>query len=199
MEQRRCLGCMKLTDQPVCPHCGYPQTAANEPHQLPAGTVLQIPEYSYLDASGQKVTVELHTETVGEDGTVTLTYEEIAAMERFRRQPACCVITNNILLGGTPTYEGGKFTKTPDPSMIITDNCLGCQGYVATSLAEKNVFEYEYDEILLDAENYEYDLLDNAYDLAASTMDPEGYDIIEKSLWYKAGVTFNYDYSQWWD
>ncbi|MBQ6892443.1 MAG: BspA family leucine-rich repeat surface protein, partial [Clostridia bacterium] len=41
MEQRRCLGCMKLTDQPVCPHCGYPQTASNEPHQLPAGTVLQ--------------------------------------------------------------------------------------------------------------------------------------------------------------
>ena len=41
MEQRRCFGCMKLTDQIVCPHCGYPQTAANEPHQLPAGTVLR--------------------------------------------------------------------------------------------------------------------------------------------------------------
>ena len=41
MEQRRCLGCMKLTDQSVCPHCGYPQNASNEPHQLPAGTVLQ--------------------------------------------------------------------------------------------------------------------------------------------------------------
>ena len=41
MEQRRCLGCMKMTDQPVCPHCGYPQNASNEPHQLPAGTVLR--------------------------------------------------------------------------------------------------------------------------------------------------------------
>ena len=41
MEQRRCFGCMKLTDQSVCPHCGYPQNASNEPHQLPAGTVLQ--------------------------------------------------------------------------------------------------------------------------------------------------------------
>ena len=41
MEQRRCFGCMKLTDQSVCPHCGYPQNASNEPHQLPVGTVLQ--------------------------------------------------------------------------------------------------------------------------------------------------------------
>ena len=38
---RRCLGCMKMTDQPVCPHCGYPADAANEPHQLPAGTMLR--------------------------------------------------------------------------------------------------------------------------------------------------------------
>ena len=38
---RRCLGCMKMTDQPVCPHCGYPANAANEPHQLPAGSVLR--------------------------------------------------------------------------------------------------------------------------------------------------------------
>ena len=32
---------MKMTDQPVCPHCGYPQNGSNEPHQLPAGTVLE--------------------------------------------------------------------------------------------------------------------------------------------------------------
>ena len=38
---RRCLGCMKMTDQSVCPHCGYPMGAANEPHQLPAGSVLR--------------------------------------------------------------------------------------------------------------------------------------------------------------
>ena len=41
MEQRRCLGCMKLTDQPFCPHCGYPANATNEPHQLAAGSVLR--------------------------------------------------------------------------------------------------------------------------------------------------------------
>ncbi|MBO7762175.1 MAG: hypothetical protein J6T24_05200, partial [Clostridia bacterium] len=167
--------------------------------KLPAGTLLQIPEYSYLDASGQKKTVEMHTEIVGEDGTVTLTYEEIAAMERFRRQPACCVISNNILLGGTPTYEGGRFTDISDPSMIVTDSCLGSEGYVATSLVEKNLFEYEYDEILLDAENYVYDLLSEAYDRAEETMDPEGYKIIEESLWYECGLSYDYDYTQWWD
>ena len=120
-------------------------------------------------------------------------------MERFRRQPACCVISNNILLGGTPTYEGGRFTDISDPSMIITDNCLGSEGYVATSLVENNLFEYVYDEILLDAENYVYDLLDQAYGRAEAVMDAEGYAIIEASLWYECGLSYDYDYTQWWD
>ena len=40
MEQRRCLGCMELTDQPVCPRCGWSAQRNNEFHQLPVGTVL---------------------------------------------------------------------------------------------------------------------------------------------------------------
>lgn len=39
MEQRRCYGCMELTDQPVCPNCGS-GAVANAPHQLPAGSIL---------------------------------------------------------------------------------------------------------------------------------------------------------------
>ena len=41
MEQRRCFGCMELTDQPVCPRCGWRVDQDNAPHQLPAGTVLE--------------------------------------------------------------------------------------------------------------------------------------------------------------
>ena len=40
MELRRCCGCMKLTDQDICPHCGCPKTYHNDQNQLPVGTVL---------------------------------------------------------------------------------------------------------------------------------------------------------------
>ena len=41
MEQRRCAGCMAVTDGPYCQHCGWPADKDNEPHQLPVGTVLR--------------------------------------------------------------------------------------------------------------------------------------------------------------
>ena len=41
MEERRCYGCMKLTDQEVCPHCGSPKDFDNDQNQLPVGTVLR--------------------------------------------------------------------------------------------------------------------------------------------------------------
>jgi len=37
---RQCLICSKEIHTTVCPHCGYPENAQNEEHQLPAGTVL---------------------------------------------------------------------------------------------------------------------------------------------------------------
>ncbi len=42
MEQLRCPGCMQLkTSRPVCERCGFDETKANAPHQLPLGTVLR--------------------------------------------------------------------------------------------------------------------------------------------------------------
>lgn len=42
MREKRCFGCMQpIGDVPICPHCGYDQGFLNEPHQLPAGTVLR--------------------------------------------------------------------------------------------------------------------------------------------------------------
>ena len=41
MEQRRCAGCMAVTDGAFCQHCGWPADKNNEPHQLPVGTVLR--------------------------------------------------------------------------------------------------------------------------------------------------------------
>ena len=41
MEFRRCYGCMKPTEQDICPHCGCPKTYHNNPNQLPVGTILR--------------------------------------------------------------------------------------------------------------------------------------------------------------
>ena len=41
MEMRRCPGCMRLTEEAVCPVCGWRREQGNEPHQLRPGTVLR--------------------------------------------------------------------------------------------------------------------------------------------------------------
>jgi hypothetical protein len=161
---------------------------------LPEDVIVEIPQYAYLDASGAKVVVEAHEAERNADGSITLTYEELAAMERFRRQPAMCVISDNVLLGGTSTYEGGKYTTTSDPKLIIVDGAAGYQGYVATSLVENNFFEYLYDEILLDAENYDYDFTPPALEAIREAISEEGYATIESIDWTATGVSYRYPY-----
>jgi len=41
MEEKRCLGCMKLKQEQVCEHCGFDETQSNASHQLPLGTILK--------------------------------------------------------------------------------------------------------------------------------------------------------------
>ena len=41
MEKYRCPVCGRLTDQPVCPVCGWAEGQTNAPHQLQPGTVLR--------------------------------------------------------------------------------------------------------------------------------------------------------------
>ena len=41
MEKRRCPGCMRLTEEAVCPVCGWTRERGNAPHQLQPGTVLR--------------------------------------------------------------------------------------------------------------------------------------------------------------
>ncbi|MBO7763057.1 MAG: right-handed parallel beta-helix repeat-containing protein [Clostridia bacterium] len=161
---------------------------------LPADTLVEIPQYTYLDAGGNPVVEEAHEAVRNADGSITLTYEELAAMERFRRQPAVCVIKDNVLLGGTPTYEGGKFTTTAQPDLIVTDGAGGYHGYVPTSLVESNFFEYLYEEIVYDADNYEYDLLPGAYDAIREVLSEEGYAMIESIDWTAAGLSYRYEY-----
>ena len=167
-------------------------------NQVPEGTIIQIPQYTYLDSTGEKVVVPEHNAEWNEDGTITLSYEEIAAMERLRRQPAASVVMNNVVLGGTPTKDkNGDFTEITDPATTVTNNALTYQGYVFTTLVENNYYEYLDSEVLADAEAYDYDIYYYKYEEFAEVMDDEGYKIIEDGYWYDCGLTFDYDYSIW--
>lgn len=119
-------------------------------------------------------------------------------MERFRRQPGASVVTNNVILGGTPTKDKeGNFTETLDPAATITNGCDSYQGFVKTTLVDKNYYNYHYADVLWDAENYNYDIFPYMYDEFAEIMDEDGLALIEDSLWYDSGLTFEYDYSIW--
>ena len=162
---------------------------------LAADTVVRIPQYSYLDDEGEAVTVEAHIAKRNPDGSITLTYEELAALERFARQPACCVISDNVLLGGTPTVdESGKLTDVADPAAIITDGTARYEGYVPTSRIEGNYFEYLYSRVLTDAEHYNYDLLPAAKEAVQGVLSPEGYATLTATDWKAAGPTYRCSY-----
>ncbi|MBO7762329.1 MAG: right-handed parallel beta-helix repeat-containing protein [Clostridia bacterium] len=161
---------------------------------LPADAVIEIPQYTYLDAGGRKVVEEAHIAERNDDGSITLTYEEIAALERFRRQPAVCVISDNVLLGGTPTYEGGKFTETSNPGMIVTDGVASYEHYVPTSLVENNFYEYLYGDILMDADGYDYDWQTGVLESLQDTLSEKGYALIFSIDWTDAGLSYRYTY-----
>lgn len=133
MEQRRCFGCMELTDQPVCPHCGCQEGEQNQPHQLPRGTVLagrflvgraaeQLREgivYLALDQSSQEPVRLLEyfpADCAHRDGCAVEAAgaDFFAGADRFRR--ASEALTGDALLAeisGTETAfsENGTFYR----------------------------------------------------------------------------------------
>ena len=115
-------------------------------------------------------------------------------MERFARQPAACVISDNVLLGGTPTTVDGKLTATAAPELIITDGTARYEGYVPTSQKENNYFAYDHTGILPGAAHYNYDLGPAAKEALKATLSPEGFAMIEAIDWRAAGLSFEYPY-----
>ena len=157
--------------------CGETYTATN----LPTDMIVTIPEYRYVedDENGKPyyVTVKEHNVPVGEDGEITLTYEEIAAMERLRRQPAYCVIMNNVVLGGTPmkNIDGsfGDSSSLVNVAAVLTDGCSNYIGYVPTAWVENNFYYYYYLDIVPGADEFEYDLVPGMWESIANG-DVEG-------------------------
>ena len=155
--------------------------------------VIQIPEYSYLEKTGEGqndftvVTVpdHIHTER-NEDGSITLTYEEIAAMERARRAPMYSVVMNNVVLGSSPKYVRDSYGSNVYPidensiPSVVTQTCVpvatlqkevGGRGFVPTTYVGYNFMRYDYRDIMPEAYYFYYNITDEGWDMIADTYD----------------------------
>ena len=187
---------------------------------IPAGTVVQIPEWQYLekelDGAGNEtgniklVTVPERHLTVGENGemTFTLKYEEIAAMERLRRASAYCVVQNNIIFGGAAQRKtvDGELVYVSNRDQIITDNGGSNYGYKSTALRTNNFMSFYFAEYVPGARaEFTYDIAGKLWgDIAAEvnpdyTLEPEAVAGIKAALdrWDAAGPTGSFSYDEW--
>ena len=141
-------------------------------------TVIWVPPYEYLDEKGAKQTMPEKT-LKAENGEIVLTFDDIAAMEHLRRQPAFSVIKNNIILGGSTVK-----------SNVIRNTASKYDGFInGLTMEEDNYFEFHYDEILADAENYDYTISDETWAMLEKEMGSEFVSILKTIDYEKAGLT----------
>ncbi len=157
------------------------------------GITIQVPESYYYDENDEKHIIQAKTVTAQDGNGITLTYYEIAAMERLARQPAFCVISNNILLGGSD-----------NKSLVITNSAANYCGTIKnTENISNNFFEFSYQSVMpyFDpvSETYLYDINEEAWaEIAEFFGENEGSDlkILEKvaglatSKAWKVGVRY---------
>ena len=186
---------------------------------VPVGTVITVPQYQYLtpiEGETKKatlVTVPERTFTV--EGEFTLSYEEIAAMERARRSPSYSVVMNNVLLGGTPIYQTVKGELTipedavPDREKLITDSAVGYRGYRPTSLKTHNFMAYRYDDIAPYTDFFDYAIEEEGWEIIGAagledpTLAPQASAMEElrdaANHYINAGPTYHFPYWDWFD
>ncbi len=175
----------------------------------PAGTPLVIPTYTYLDESYREVEVEAHTVTVGQDGKITLTYEELAAMERIRRACAYAVIENNMVLGGTPLCDQKQnIIGDADPDYMINDSLAyiwyedtdgtlkmrNAYGYRKTSREVNNFLRYDFSRIVRDARGFDYTVKEESIPEIAAAVEPGALSELLSLSADKTGPTYGFDY-----
>jgi len=142
-------------------------------------TVIWVPPYEYLDANGAKQTKPAQT-LKAENGEITLTFDDIAAMERLRRQPAFSVIKNNLILGGSS-----------DPDKVVENGAANYKGLVKdVTIKEDNYFEFYYEKIMADADNYDYTISEENWSMLEGKMGKEFVTILKGINYEKAGLTY---------
>ena len=179
----------------------------------PAGTEILIPPYTVLDENYEEVEIPGRTLIVPEDGKVTLTYEEIGAMERLRRAPAFCVIENNVLLGGTPLMDDKKnIIGDVNEELMINDAAVK-EGYIdkktggwshvarprlgyrKTSLEAYNFLRYDYNSVMEDPRSCDYRLRKEILADLAKTLEPAEYEAVVSLDATRTGPTYGFDYA----
>ncbi len=175
----------------------------------PAGAELVIPAYAYLDEGYCEVVVESHTVTVPASGEITLTYEEIAAMERIRRAPCYAVIEGNVMLGGDPLVdENMNIIGDTDPRRMIRDHCelegfldhegewrtRRSYGYYPTKIEEHNFFRYDFNTVVRDARGHDYTLLPAALAEIKQTIPALAFEELASFDQKRTGPTYAFDY-----
>ena len=157
-----------------------PQKLSDKTHVFKTAddTVLWVPPYEYLDENGEKKTKEAQT-LKAENGQIVLTYDDLAAMERLRRQPAFSVMKNNLILGGSSKQEN-----------VITNGAANYLGLVKdVTLNDNNHFEFYYEKILADADNYDYSISDDVWAMLKSEMGADFVNSLKSIDYKKAGLT----------
>ncbi len=175
------------------------------------GAVFTIPEYQYKNENGETVTVprELKYPTlVDGEWQITLTYEEIASIERMDRAPANCVIKDNIILGGTPGNLKNN-SKPMSESNTIVDNSVWESStiYVAklegfdpqkAVWQENNFLYFTYSDIIPYADIHEYEIQEEGWDLIRARMGNDFADIFTDIAWWEFGMSDPmFDYEQY--
>ena len=135
-------------------------------------------------------------------------------MERARRAPQYSAVTNNVILGGTPIYEekDGKYHSTGivNRAAVITDSAAksGYRGYVATGKQENNFMYFSVDDLLpVVRYDFDYTVPDDVWEFIADagiddpslTLTAEALEELKKVDYIKAGVTYDFRYSDWFD
>jgi len=144
------------------------------------GDTVFVPQYEYLDASGNKQ-IMAERRVVAKDGQgITLSYDDISAMERLSRQPAFSAIWNNIFLGGSS-----------NPNNLITNNAASFKGFIKdVTYKADNFFEFDYDKVMVDAENGDYTITDEAWARIESELGESCTAILKGIDYTRAGTTY---------
>ena len=89
------------------------------------------------------------------------------------------MIKNNIILGGSTVK-----------SNVIRNTASKYDGFInGLTMEEDNYFEFHYDEILADAENYDYTISDETWAMLEKEMGSEFVSILKTIDYEKAGLT----------
>ena len=145
------------------------------------GDTVYVPAYEYLDENGAKKTMPEKRVTAKDGQGITLTFDDISAMERLSRQPAFSAIWNNILLGGSTNKNN-----------LITNSAGSFKGLIKdVTIKENNFFEFDYDKIMVDAENHDYRITDEAWARIEKEIGANCASVLKDIDYTRAGLTYD--------